>query len=85
MIVDSNYITELDAMLAPVKNSNATWRLCWRGKTDGWLASTFHNNCDKKGATITIIEVGVYVFGGFIDVSWDGKWAYYNKNISNSN
>ena len=71
--MDSSYITELDAMLAPVKSNSSRWRLCWRGKSDGWLASTFHSNCDNKGATVTVIQVGVYVFGGYVDVSWNGK------------
>ena len=43
---------------------------CWRAKTDGWAASTFHSNCDGKGPTVTIIQVGRYIFGGYTDVSW---------------
>ena len=43
---------------------------CWRAKTDGWAASTFHSKCDGKGPTVTIIQVGSYVFGGYTDVSW---------------
>ena len=43
---------------------------CWHAKTDGWAASTFHSNCDGKGPTVTIIQVGSYIFGGYTDVSW---------------
>ena len=43
---------------------------CWRAKTDGWAASTFHSNCDGKGPTVTIIKVGSYIFGGYTDISW---------------
>ena len=43
---------------------------CWRAKTDGWAASTFHSNCDGKGPTVTIIEVDSYIFGGYTDVPW---------------
>ena len=43
---------------------------CWRAKTDGWAASTFHRNCDGKGPTVAIIKVGSYIFGGYTDTSW---------------
>ena len=46
---------------------------CWRAKTDGWAASTFHSKCDGKGPTVTIIQVGSYVFGGYTDVSWSSS------------
>ena len=47
---------------------------CWHAKTDGWAASTFHSNCDEKGPTVTIIQVGNYIFGGYTDVSWPSKY-----------
>ena len=49
---------------------------CWRAKTDGWAASTFHSNCDGKGPTVTIIQVGSYIFGGYTDVSWSNPSKY---------
>ena len=49
---------------------------CWRAKTDGWAASTFHSNCDGKGPTVTIIQVGSYIFGGYTDVSWSNSRKY---------
>ena len=49
---------------------------CWRAKTDGWAASTFHSNCDGKGPTVTIIQVGSYIFGGYTDVSWSSPSKY---------
>ncbi|XP_067017556.1 hemicentin-1-like isoform X2 [Acropora muricata] len=56
----------------PVLRSSSRSRFvrCWRAKTDGWAASTFHSNCDGKGPTVTIIQVGSYIFGGYTDVSW---------------
>ena len=47
---------------------------CWRAKTDGWAASTFHSKCDGKGPTVTIIKVGSYIFGGYTGVSWSSKY-----------
>ena len=49
---------------------------CWHAKTDGWAASTFHSNCDEKGPTVVIIQVGNYIFGGYTDVSWSGKYHF---------
>ena len=49
---------------------------CWHAKTDGWEASTFHSNCDGKGPTVTIIQVGNYTFGGYTDVSWFSKYQF---------
>ena len=43
-------------------------------------ASTFHSNCDGKGPTVAIIQVGSYIFGGYTDVSWSnpspGKYQF---------
>ena len=47
---------------------------CWHAKTDGSTASTFHSNCDGKGPTVTIIQSGDYIFGGYTDVSWQSKY-----------
>jgi len=47
---------------------------CWHAKTDGSAASTFHNNCDGKGPTVTIIKSGSYIFGGYTDLSWQSQY-----------
>ncbi len=52
---------------------NFTAKLCWRATRDGWLASTFHSNCDYKKPTVTIVKVGQYVFGGYANESWEGE------------
>ena len=54
---------------------------CWRAKTDGWAASTFHSNCDGKGPTVTIIQVGSYIFGGYTDVSWSSSNYYFISEL----
>ena len=46
---------------------------CWHSKTDGSAASTFHENCDGKGPTVTIIKSGSYIFGGYTDLSWQSE------------
>ena len=54
---------------------------CWHAKQDGWAASTFHGNCDDKGPTVTIIQVGSFIFGGYSDVSWKNFSKYMNQEI----
>ena len=70
--------------LVPVLQSSSRSRFvkCWRAKTDGWAASTFHSKCDGKGPTVTIIKVGSYIFGGYTDVSWSGKYQIMVPTIS---
>ncbi|CAH3154096.1 unnamed protein product, partial [Porites evermanni] len=46
------------------------FKRCWHAKTHGWAAFMFHGNCDEWGSTVTIIQVGNYMFGGCSDVSW---------------
>ena len=77
--LDIKYIDKLNSFLAPVLQSSSRSRFvrCWRAKTDGWAASTFHSNCDGKGPTVVIIQVGSYVFGGYSDKSWFDPGRYH--------
>ncbi|XP_015756478.1 PREDICTED: hemicentin-2-like isoform X4 [Acropora digitifera] len=85
--LDIKYVDKLNLFLAPVLRSSSRSRFvrCWRAKTDGWAASTFHSNCDGKGPTVTIIQVGNYIFGGYTDVSWSNPsscaWASSSKSF----
>ena len=48
------------------------WKLCYRASLDGWKGEDFHRKCDDVGATVTLVECGTNVFGGYIDRSWKG-------------
>ena len=71
----STYVDQLNNYLAPVLQSGCRSRFvrCWHAKTDGWATSTFHSNCDGKGPSVTIIQVGDYIFGGYTGASWSSK------------
>lgn len=56
-----------------MNSSRSVFVRCWHAKTDGWAAATFHNNCDGKGPTVTLILVNSYIFGGYTNVPWNGK------------
>ena len=51
--------------------------LLYRGTKDGFTQSSFHNKCDNKGETITLIKNDKdYIFGGFLSISWKGGECY---------
>ena len=76
--LDSKYLDQLKLYLHPALQTTDRSRFvrCWRAKTDGWAASTFHSNCDGKGPTVTIVQVGSYIFGGYTDKSWSSPSKY---------
>jgi hypothetical protein len=51
-----------------------TLTLLYSGSTHGWKQSKFHELCDEKGPTITVMKSKAgRVFGGFAMQSWDSK------------
>ena len=76
------YQSRLYQFLTPAVGLNPQWKLCYRASTDGWASSTFHSRCDGKRDTVTIIENGQYVFGGYTDIPWgQNKFALLNNLI----
>jgi len=73
----SKYLGKLISYLDPVVPDafRSEFVRCWHAKTDGSAASTFHSNCDGKGPTVTIIQSGSYIFGGYTDLSWQSKYS----------
>ena len=48
-------------------------RLLFQASRDGFSAETFHSKCDNKGPTVTIVQSGDNIFGGFTEKSWKSK------------
>ena len=45
--------------------------LLFRGTRDGMTCKDFHNKCDNKGPTITLIKNDKgFIFGGYSSISW---------------
>ena len=78
------YVGKLISYLDPVVPDafRSEFVRCWHAKTDGSAATTFHNNCDKKGPTVTIIKSDSYIFGGYTDLSWESE---YLRNVLSMN
>ena len=53
----------------PNNNNNITFKLLYRGSRDGFSAGSFHEKCDNKGPTVTIVLANNCVFGGYTDIS----------------
>jgi hypothetical protein len=53
------------------------WVLLYRGGRDGFGAKSFHDKCDEKAPTMTVVqsraqhEFPSRVFGGYTPVKWD--------------
>ena len=71
------YLRHLHGFLAgaPEVGVDSSWLLCYRATLHGWIVKTFHDRCDGKRNTVTIIQKGQNVFGGYTDISW-GKNLY---------
>ncbi|XP_048580774.1 uncharacterized protein LOC5507168 isoform X2 [Nematostella vectensis] len=74
------YLNDLYMFLRPVQQSSKSWwGSCYTASRDGWEAKTFHQKCDGKGPTVTIVRVGKNVFGGYSDNSWTSSNKYMNS------
>jgi hypothetical protein len=61
------------------------WTLLYRGSRDGFGSSNFHQKCDGKSNTLTVIETTKgFVFGGFTPVGWDSSGNYKADNSQKS-
>ena len=66
------YLRHLHRFLAsaPEVGEDSSWFLCYNATSHGWGAKTFHDRCDGKKNTVTIIQKDQYLFGGYTDIPW---------------
>ena len=70
---NSDYTRTLNEYLQPVQASDKKWQLCFRASQhNDYSSRALHAACDNKGPTVTLVQVGENVFGGYTDKSWDG-------------
>jgi len=54
--------------------------LLFKASRDGFNAKAFHDKCDNKGPTITVVKSSYdKIFGGYADVSWDTRNNWVNS------
>ena len=46
------------------------WKMCFNARVHSYSAASFHTLCNNRGPTVTLVEVGRYVFGGYTDQAW---------------
>jgi hypothetical protein len=52
------------------------WQLIYSASRDGYTAKAFHESCDSRWPTVTVIRSkNGYIFGGFTTVAWDSTDA----------
>ena len=48
---------------------------------NGSTSKDFHNYCDNKGPTLTIVKTTKNkIFGGFTPLNWDNSWSKIDKD-----
>lgn len=73
---DQYYLHHLYHFLAPEVGNISQWLLCYRQSLDGDWDYIFHNNCDGKENTVTIVKEKEFVFGGYTDIPWGNCSCY---------
>ena len=71
--MDSVFHQYLSRMLEEEGRGSSWWRPCYHAARHDWNVSSFHEHCDNKGPTLTIVRKDSYVFGGFTEQSWGGN------------
>ena len=66
--------------ISNLSNTSLSFKLLYRSSIHGATASQFHDKCDYKPNTITIIEtMNNYVFGGFTRIAWNSMTTTDNN------
>lgn len=53
----------------------ARFELLYRGSRDGFKGQAFHERCDEKGPTITLVKTEYdRICGGYTGISWTNPW-----------
>ena len=68
---DQHYETLLK-WLDDIAAGVSSWLPCYNTTGDEWNVTDFHTECDYQRATLTLVKVGDYIFGGFSDENWGG-------------
>ena len=73
---ESEILTQEHAkiLLGMIPYKSGKWRLLFRASRDGFEA--FHSKCDDKGPTVTVLQSGSFIFGGFTEAEW---WCACSK------
>ncbi|KAF2077104.1 hypothetical protein CYY_001613 [Polysphondylium violaceum] len=78
-IIEANLFKVLNDWIKDTKNTFFT--LLYRASDNDYNSTTFHNKCDSKGPTITIIKAkSGEIFGGYNSQSWNSDNKMFGDN-----
>jgi hypothetical protein len=70
-ILSSEFQMQLNQFLG---NNNQQWQLIYRASRDGYTAKSFHQFCDNRAPTMTVIRSqNGCIFGGFTTIPWSSS------------
>jgi len=81
IVTDEDHLEQLHDWLRE-DGTDGDLELLYSSSRDGFSADAFHDNCDDKGATLTVVETtDGHVVGGYTNCPWTrtGGWHYANK------
>lgn len=67
---------ELAATLLELLPEHAGLQGLYKASVDGWGANVFHQKCDNRANTVTLVRVGDYIFGGYTPLAWNQSGSY---------
>ena len=85
-IFDSTIIKTRREQLKFIKlcefNNSLNWKLLYRASKDGFSSDAFHEKCDNRNSTVTIIKSTVgSIFGGFTECCWSENYVKENYSF----
>lgn len=86
IIVDNEHRTQLQKWMYDVRPDSKTQpQLLFRASSHSFSAQKFHNICDNKGPTLTVIKTkNSRICGGYLNLSWNSNSAYLFDNDKKS-
>ena len=77
-IATFNDFKQISTWINPSKQF--TYTLLYKATRDGDSSMNFHNKCDNKGATLTLVKtVEGWIFGGYTTNDWKSGVNHYEK------
>src|SRR5437764_12312126 len=80
ILIKSDHISLFSSWVDKENSNKFSFKLLYRSSKDGFDTTSFHRNCDGKGATIWVAKIqdSAQLIGGYNPLDWDGKYNWKN-------
>jgi hypothetical protein len=85
LLKDSMILTSADQrefVIGKMFSDRANYRLLYRASENEFKSSRFHEFCDHRGPTVTLVKVNNKIFGAYTDLSWASESGYQTSTES---